>query len=132
MHAKSPQLQLTLRDPTDGILPGSSGHGISRQEYWSGLLFPTPGHIPDPVITPASLYFSTLALAGGFFPAHTTWEGFLSGASGKEPACQCRRHKRPGFCLWVGKIPWGRAWQPTPVFLPGESHGQRSLEGYGP
>ena len=33
---------------------------------------------------------------------------------------------------WVGKIPWRRAWQPTPVFLPGESHGQRSLEGYSP
>ena len=33
---------------------------------------------------------------------------------------------------WVGKIPWRRAWQPTPVFLPGESHGQRSLVGYGP
>ena len=32
---------------------------------------------------------------------------------------------------WVGKIPWRRAWPPTPVFLPGESHGQRSLEGYG-
>ena len=31
---------------------------------------------------------------------------------------------------WVGKIPWRRKWQPTPVFLPGESHGQRSLEGY--
>ena len=33
------------------------------------------------------------------------------------------------FNPWVGKIPWGRPWQPTPVFLPGESHGQRSLEG---
>ena len=33
---------------------------------------------------------------------------------------------------WVGKIPWRRKWQPTPVFLPGESHGQRSLVGYGP
>ena len=32
--------------------------------------------------------------------------------------------------LWVGKIPWRRKWQPTPVFLPGESHGQRSLAGY--
>ena len=34
---------------------------------------------------------------------------------------------RPDFDLWVGKIPWRRAWQPTPVFLPGEVHGQRSL-----
>ena len=33
---------------------------------------------------------------------------------------------------WVGKIPWRRVWQPTPVFLPGESHGQRSLGGYSP
>ena len=39
---------------------------------------------------------------------------------------------RHGFDSWVGKIPWRRAWQPTPVFLPGESHGQRSLEGYSP
>ena len=36
------------------------------------------------------------------------------------------------FDLWVRKIPWKREWQPTPVFLPGESHGQRSLQGYSP
>ena len=36
-------------------------------------------------------------------------------------ACQCRRHKRHGFNPWVGKIPWRKKWQPTPVFLPGES-----------
>ena len=46
------------------------------------------------------------------------------GAIGKEPACQCRKHKRREFDPWVGKIPWRRAWQPTPVFLPGESHGE--------
>ena len=39
---------------------------------------------------------------------------------------------RHGFSLWVGKIPWRGAWQPTPVFLPGEYHGQRRLEGYIP
>ena len=48
---------------------------------------------------------------------------------GKELACQCRRHKRLGFYPQVGKIPWTRAWQPTPAVLPGESHGQRSLVG---
>ena len=58
--------------------------------------------------------------------------GALGGARGKEPACQCKRLRRYGFDTWVGKIPWRRAWQPTPVFLPGESHGQRSLAGYGP
>ena len=52
--------------------------------------------------------------------------GFPGGASGKEPAGQCWRHRRCGF------DPWRRAWQPTAVFLPGESHGQRSLAGYGP
>ena len=56
--------------------------------------------------------------------------GFPGGASGKEPACRCRRHKRRGFNPWVGKIPWRRAWQPIPVFLPIDSHGQRSLAGY--
>ena len=39
---------------------------------------------------------------------------------------------RRRFAPWVGKIPWRRAWQPTPVFLPGESHRQRSLAGYSP
>ena len=58
--------------------------------------------------------------------------GFPGGASGKEPACQCRRWKTCGFNPWVGKIPWRRESQPTPVFLPGESHGQRTLAGYSP
>ena len=49
--------------------------------------------------------------------------GFIRDVSGKEPACQCRRHKRRGFDPWVRKIAWRREWQPTPVFLLGESHG---------
>ena len=53
---------------------------------------------------------------------------FPSGLSGKEAGCQCRRHET-WFDLWVRKIPWRRAWQPTPLFLPRESHGQRSLAG---
>ena len=44
--------------------------------------------------------------------------GFPGGVSGKEPSCQCRRHKRWGFDPWVKKILWRRKWQPTPVFLP--------------
>ena len=55
---------------------------------------------------------------------------FPGGASGKEPACQCRRCKRCRFDPWVGKIPRRRAWQPTPVFLPEESQGERSLAGH--
>ena len=58
--------------------------------------------------------------------------GFSGGASGKEYTCQCRRHKRCRFDPWVGKSPWSRKWQLTPVFLPGKSHGQRRLAGYSP
>ena len=47
----------------------------------------------------------------------------------KKFICQC---KRWGFDPWVWKIPWSRKWHPTPVFLPGKSHGQRSLVGYSP
>ena len=45
---------------------------------------------------------------------------------------QCRRCKSCGFDPWVKKMPWRRAWQPTPVSLPGEFQGQRSLAGYSP
>ena len=51
---------------------------------------------------------------------------------GKESTCQCRRYRRHGFDHWVGMNPWRRKWQPTPVFLPGKSHGQRSLASYSP
>ena len=54
--------------------------------------------------------------------------GFLGGSAVKNlPAMQ-----RPRFSPWVGKVPWRRNWLPAPVFLPGESHGQRSLAGYSP
>ena len=49
--------------------------------------------------------------------------------SGKEFTCQCRRC---GLDPWVGKVPWRRKWQPTPVFLPGKPHGLRSLVGGSP
>ena len=47
------------------------------------------------------------------------WD-YPGNASGQEPTCQCRRHKRYRFCPWVRKIRWRRKGQPTPVFLPGE------------
>ena len=61
-----------------------------------------------------------------------SFRGFPGCGSSKEPTCHSRKHKRLRFNPWVGKIPWRRKWQPTPVFLTGESHGQRSLEGYSP
>ena len=53
---------------------------------------------------------------------------FKGGASGEKSTCQCRRCE---FDPWVGKIPWRRKLQPTPVFLPGKFHGQRSLQSMG-
>jgi len=50
----------------------------------------------------------------------------------KNPPANSGNRKRLGFSPWVRKIPWRRTWQPTPVFLPGESHGQRSLAGCSP
>ena len=60
-----------------------------------------------------------------------TISGFPGGASGKEPICQYRRLRKLRFNPWVRKISWNRTWQPAPVFLPVEFHGQRSLVGYG-
>ena len=60
------QLSLTLSDPMDYSLPGSSVHGVSRQEYWSGLPFPSPGDSSQLRIEPEALV--SPALAGGFLP----------------------------------------------------------------
>ena len=72
MHAKLLQSCLTLRDPMDCSLPGSSVHGILRQKYWSGLPCPAPGDLPDPAIGLMSLL--SPALAGRFFATNSSWE----------------------------------------------------------
>ena len=84
-----------------------------------------------PRMMPAHLLEAGPGHLGKKFHISRVWSG---GTRGKVPACQFRRHKRLGFDPWVGKIPWRRrrAWQPSPVFLPGASHGQRSLVGYCP
>ena len=66
------QLCLTLCDPMDYSPPDSSAHGISREEYWSGVPFPTPRDLPGPGIEPESLGSPTLA--GRFFTTRTMWE----------------------------------------------------------
>ena len=113
---------------------------FSRQEYWSRLPFPSPGHLSKPGIEP-----QVSCIADWFFTVWATREFYISlnfrfivklwlprWLSGKESACQCRRYKRCSFNPWVRKSPCRRKWQPTPVFLPGESHRQRSLAGYSP
>ena len=58
--------------------------------------------------------------------------GFPGGAGGKEPSWECRRYKTYRFNPQFGNIPWIREGQSTPIFLPGEIHGQRNLVGYSP
>ena len=71
--------------------------------------------------------FLSYTVGSRWFSTHGTGD-----TVGKESACLCRRHKRPGFDPWTGKILWRRKWAPTPLFLPGELHGQRSLAGGSP
>ena len=65
-------------------------------------------------------------------PIPRLWVDYFLGGPVVKSACQRRRHRRHIFDPSVGKIPWRRKWQPIPVFLPGKSHGQRSLVGYSP
>ena len=69
MHAKSPQSCLTLCDPMDVACQAPLSLGFSRQEYWSGLPCPPPGHLPDPGTESMSP-----ALAGRFLTTSTIWE----------------------------------------------------------
>ena len=97
-----------------------------------GILVPQPGIEPMlPAMKVQSLNHWTTREVPLVCCVHLHGD-FPGGASGKEPSRQRRRHKRCGFVPWVEKIPWRRAWQPTPVLLPGESHGWRSLVGYSP
>ena len=71
MHAKSLQSCLTLATPWTVAYQAPLSMVFSRQEYWSGLLYPPPGDLPNPGIKPASLMSPVLAC--GFFTTSTTW-----------------------------------------------------------
>ena len=58
--------------------------------------------------------------------------GFPNGSEGEESACNAGGTGYVGSIPGSGKISWSEEWQPTPVFLPGKFHGQRSLVGYSP
>ena len=88
-----------------------------------------PGHLAILFSLGTSVYLPEDDQNACIFVLTTPPFRLLRWLSGKESTCQCRR---PGFCLWVGQIPWRRKWQPTPVFLPGKSHGQRSQMGCSP
>ena len=95
----------------------------------------TPGFISCSLVSVDPVGFQ----GASFRPIHLTKTVFLSQKDFTKPASLVAQFvknlpatQETGFDPWVGKIPWRRAWQPTPVFSPGESHGQRSLVGYSP
>ena len=88
---------------------------------------------PAVILEPNKIKSSTvsvfsLSVSYRFNYAHVVFPG---GSSGEEPACQRSLDVRDSRSTPGGKVPWRRAWQPTPVFSHGESHGQRSLVGCG-
>ena len=93
-----------------------SGRGYMQKQHSD--LWQSSSNWPS-VVWPASFLIVLGAVILQF-------QGFPNGASGKESACRCWRHR---FNPWIGKIPWRRAWETTSISLPGESHGQRSLQG---
>ena len=90
--------------------------GFSRQEYWSGLPCLPPGDLPNPGIEPR-------------YPALQT-DSLPSEPPGKPVFTYSIYNSRDlGLITRSGRSPWRREWQHIPVFLPGETHGQRSLAG---
>ena len=102
--------------PSIRVFSNESALHIRWPKYWSS-------HYEFLLWIPTVTFLTERKFRGDSLP---TW------LSGQESACQGRRCRRRGFNLWVGKIPWKRAWQPAPVFLCGEPHGQRSLVGHSP
>ena len=95
---------------------------------------------PKKVYLPKILTMLTQGMAFGALSVYLVFDAYVHPYSklvhgppwwlcGKESTCQC---KRPRLDPWVRKIPWRREWLPTPVFVPGNSHRQRSLAGYSP
>ena len=116
----NPGVYLMLTEHLHPVLPHFSG-SIVPSQAGQGHLFGALSGLFRQLLCPFFFFFLIwLFLSIYSFP---WW------LSGKESTWQCRRQ---GFDPWVGKIPWRRAWQPTPVFLPGKSHGERSLVGYSP
>ena len=118
-HILVAQLCLTLCNPMECSPPGSSVEGIlqSRKLKWVAIPFSRGSSWPRD--QPASL-----TLAGKRTICQSSLVKNLPANAGDLRVCR--------LGPWVRKIPWRRAWQPTPVFLPGESHGQRSLGNYSP
>ena len=119
MHVRSiTQLWLTLCDTMDHSPPGFFVHGILQARMLEQV--PSSGDLPDPGVKPLFLWqVDSLPLSQMRTPctqcvcvcvcvASHIYMGFPGGTSGKEPACQCRRHKKRGSSpwIWVGSMGW--------------------------
>ena len=118
--------------PIDCSLPGSSLHGILQARILEWVAIYYPAHVFRDVLFSISQNTELFLLFYRLNFCRVGVRGASQMAHGKESACQCMRYRRCGFHPWFRKIPWRRRWQPTPVLLLRESHGQRSLVGYNP
>ena len=110
--------------PGTAALEAPQSMGFSRQEHWGGRPFPSPM-----LSILGSNNFKSIVYGEFLITSTSLTQGLPWWLNGKESARQCRRL---GFDPWVGKILWRKKGQPTPIFLPGKPHGQRSLVGYSP
>ena len=144
---KSPQSCPTLCDPIDGSPPGSPVPGIlqARTLEWVAISFSSAWKWKVKVksLSCVRLFETPWTAAQQArppmgFSRQERWSGVpycqvvLVIKNSKEFTCQYRRRKRRKFNSWVMKIPWSGKWQPTQVFLPEKSHGQRSLVDHSP
>ena len=114
--------------PQPGIKPSPSaleGNVLTTGPRGKSLIFLIRTLVPLAQGPPLGPHFTLISP----LKIHLQIQGLPRWLGGKESACQCRRCR---FDSWVRNITWRRKWQTAPVFLPGESHGQRSLAGYSP
>ena len=127
MKVKSLNRVRLLATPWTTAYQAPPSMGFSRQEYWSGVPLPSSREVLASIIMVIRLQYINVSNQQVVHLKLTQYY-FPGGSDGKASCLQCGR---PGFHPWVGKIPWRRKRQPTPVLLPRKSHGRRSLVSMG-
>ena len=126
-----------------GVILNPDTSQLACPRIWTSFCWSHAFELGRPAITPIHtniqncrhviIYIThKLPLAHSKVVGHCKRDIFDGAENFEKSYCQCRRYKRHAFDPWFEKIPWRRKWQPTPVFLPGKLHGQRSLVGYSP
>ena len=113
----------------DRVLQLQDGNGHQKDP---GLIRRLEFSAPSPTSGRGEGLKIELNTSGQRFNPSYPYKGILRWHKGEESICQYRGCKRREFDPWIGKILWRRKWQPSPVFLPGKFHGQRSLVGSSP